>query len=126
MAGDDIAYEGTRDADGNAYVHVIQNRLRRTLPLRLDLANHSPTGFEWGYAGSGPAQLALALIAHASSDGGLAARLHQPFKWRVITKLPQKCGAPPGISLWRMTRADVMAHVTALLAQPDMVDGDSE
>ena len=24
--------------------------------------NHSPTGFEWGYGGSGPAQLALALL----------------------------------------------------------------
>ncbi len=31
--------------------------------LRLDLYNHSPTGFEWGYWGSGPAQLALAMLA---------------------------------------------------------------
>src|SRR5205823_6333568 len=29
---------------------------------RFDLRNHSPTGFEWGYAGSGPAQLSLALL----------------------------------------------------------------
>jgi hypothetical protein len=27
------------------------------LPMRLELANHSPTGFEWGYGGSGSAQL---------------------------------------------------------------------
>jgi Family of unknown function (DUF6166) len=32
----------------------------RRLNPRLDLWNHSPTGFEWGYGGSGPAQLALA------------------------------------------------------------------
>lgn len=32
------------------------------LPLRLDVARRSPTGFEWGYGGSGPHQLALALL----------------------------------------------------------------
>lgn len=26
------------------------------------LRNHSPDGFEWGYSGSGPAQLALAVV----------------------------------------------------------------
>jgi Family of unknown function (DUF6166) len=33
------------------------------LPLHLEIRNHSPTGFGWGYRGSGPAQLALALLA---------------------------------------------------------------
>ena len=37
-----------------------------------DLVNHSPDGTEWGYAGSGPAQLALALLAHALADDALA------------------------------------------------------
>lgn len=32
-----------------------------TLPPKNDIWNHSPDGFNWGYAGSGPAQLALAL-----------------------------------------------------------------
>ena len=35
-------------------------------PLRVEpslvLRRHSPTGFEWGYGGSGPAQLALAIL----------------------------------------------------------------
>ena len=31
-----------------------------SLPLRLHLANHSPTGAESGYQGSGPAQTTLA------------------------------------------------------------------
>lgn len=34
----------------------------RALPLRLGVRNHSPTGFSWGYNGSGPAQLALAIL----------------------------------------------------------------
>lgn len=38
------------------------------LRLRLDLVNHSPTGFEWGYGGSGPHQLSLALLAEAVGD----------------------------------------------------------
>jgi len=32
------------------------------LPLYLDEENHSPTGFEWGYLGSGPSQLAYAIL----------------------------------------------------------------
>jgi len=38
------------------------------LDTRTDLRNHSPTGFSWGYGGSGPAQLALAMTAHATDD----------------------------------------------------------
>ena len=34
------------------------------LPLRLDLRAFSEEGFEWGYVGSGPNQLALAILAH--------------------------------------------------------------
>lgn len=29
-----------------------------------NLANHSPDGFNWGYSGSGPSQLALAILLH--------------------------------------------------------------
>ncbi len=32
------------------------------LPLCLQHVNHSPTGFNWGYYGSGPAQLAFAIL----------------------------------------------------------------
>jgi hypothetical protein len=32
------------------------------LPLYLDEVNHSPTGFEWGYSGSGPSQLSYAIL----------------------------------------------------------------
>ena len=41
----------------------------RPLDPRLDLCSHSPSGFEWGYGGSGPAQLALALLARLSFRG---------------------------------------------------------
>ena len=56
---------------------------------RLDLSNHSPAGFAWGYGGSGPAQLALALLADALGDDEAALRYHQDFKFRVIGRLEQ-------------------------------------
>lgn len=46
--------------------------------------NHSPDGFNWGYEGSGPAQLALAIMIRCTSysDG------YQEFKRRVIAGIP--------------------------------------
>ena len=38
------------------------------LDPRVDLRRHSPDGFTWGYAGAGPAQLALAMLAHFFRD----------------------------------------------------------
>jgi hypothetical protein len=59
----------------------------RPLNPRLDLWNHSPTGFEWGYGGSGPAQLALALLADHLADDEEAVRLHHDFKHMVVAGL---------------------------------------
>ena len=41
--------------------------------------NHSPDGFNWSYGGSGPAQLALAILLE-ELPVSLAARLYQQFK----------------------------------------------
>jgi len=48
--------------------------------------NHSPDGFNHGYGGSGPAQLALAIMLELTgrADG------YQDFKWDVIAGLPQE------------------------------------
>jgi Family of unknown function (DUF6166) len=59
----------------------------RALEPRRDLYNHSPDGFEWGYLGSGPAQLALAILAAELEDDDRALRLHQYYKERVIARL---------------------------------------
>lgn len=56
------------------------------LPMRNDLRNHSPDGASWGYSGSGPAQLALALLAHATGDDELAQKLYQRFKVDVVSR----------------------------------------
>lgn len=61
------------------------------IPLkpRNDLRDHSPNGFNWGYAGSGPAQLALAILADFLDDDAQAQMLYQAFKWKVIAGLPK-------------------------------------
>jgi hypothetical protein len=47
--------------------------------------NHSPDGFNWGYGGSGPAQLALAIMLRLTGK----AEGYQDFKFKVIAGLPQ-------------------------------------
>ena len=50
--------------------------------------NHSPDGFTWGYEGSGPAQLALAVLLELVPQDR-AVELHQAFKRDVIAALKQ-------------------------------------
>ncbi len=53
--------------------------------------NHSQDGFAWGYAGSGPAQLALAiLLAEPSVSPQAALVLHQQFKREFVAGLPDR------------------------------------
>jgi Family of unknown function (DUF6166) len=56
------------------------------------LWNHSPTGFNWGYAGSGPAQLALALLLEAGADDREAVKWHQQFKFDYVQHWPADGG----------------------------------
>ncbi len=81
-------YRGWRRNDDTAVVEVAQGGQMWTLTLgaSLKLRNHSPTGFEWGYAGSGPAQLALALLLDAGADERTATYYYQKFKDEVVTK----------------------------------------
>lgn len=51
-----------------------------------ELYNHSPDGFSWGYAGSGPSQLALAIVLHYC-DERTAASIYQDFKREFIAPL---------------------------------------
>lgn len=54
-------YIGSRGMDG-CDVRVLRGRDGMPFPLhpQLHLVAYSPTGFAWGYRGSGPTQLALA------------------------------------------------------------------
>jgi hypothetical protein len=69
------------------------------------LRNHSPDGFNWGYGGSGPAQLAVTLCLEAGKllqarplsevrivggvPGARALPFYQHLKWEFVAVLPQ-------------------------------------
>jgi hypothetical protein len=84
-------YVGQRLADGTCEVWVETPRkrgeqpIRKPLPLHSEIRAHSPTGFSWGYGGSGPAQLALALLTDALADKEQALRHYQTFKWAYVS-----------------------------------------
>lgn len=71
-------------------VYVDGEKLDPALSLRV--FNHSPTGFAWGYGGSGPAQLALALLMQAGVDDDTAVRLHQRFKSEFVATWSNRPG----------------------------------
>jgi len=48
--------------------------------------NHSPDGFAWGFAGSGPAQLALAILLE-TSPVQMALAYYQRFKSEFLVNL---------------------------------------
>jgi hypothetical protein len=47
------------------------------------IRNHSPDGFNWGYGGSGPAQLALAILLEYMPAED-AQKYYQDFKFKVV------------------------------------------
>lgn len=94
-------YSGRRE--GYAVIVTVDGR---RLNPRHDLWNHSPDGFEWGYAGSGPAQLALAIVADHCQDDERALNLYQRFKWAVVAELPHR--------EWILTSVDIEAALEKL------------
>lgn len=69
---------------------------RASIPQRLVV--HSPTGFEWGYGGSGPADLALNILARFTTPQDAYA-LHQDFKEDVVARIPREGGTIPAIQV---------------------------
>jgi Family of unknown function (DUF6166) len=60
------------------------------LPVLLPTeGRHSPDGFQWGYGGSGPAELARAILIEAYPGDELVRhpRCYQAFKFSIIAGL---------------------------------------
>ncbi len=93
-------YEGGRSLDG-ARVTVDG----QPLDPRYDIKVFNRTGFEWTYAGDGPRQLALALLADHLTDPARALSLTERFMITVVAELD---------NAWRLTSADIDAALAHL------------
>jgi Family of unknown function (DUF6166) len=101
----DVKYVGIRTGNG-CEVWVSRGDSVRRLNPRFDLRRHSPSGFEWGYGGSGPAQLALALLADWSGNSRFALKHYQEFKFKVVAGLPRR--------EWELTGNQIRQYVEAM------------
>lgn len=126
-------FVGYRRSDDVAQVSVEQTTMGgrpRRVPLGkyLSIINHSPAGHEWGYGGSGPSQLAVAILANVTRDHHLALAAHQDFKRDIIARLPRDAslhdragtarltGRP--IEEWCLDEAQVREWVAGWLEDP--------
>jgi len=85
-----VGYFGIRDDDGSIWVGWYSYGRWHGLPHRLSLRNHSSTGFNWRYCGSGPAQLALALLCHVTRNTELALQLYLKFHRAIVARLHRR------------------------------------
>ena len=97
-------YHGHRTGDG-----VLVTVDGRPLNPRHDLHGHSPNGFEWGFGGSGPAQLALAILADHLADDEKALAIYQSFKVNVVADLSEKG--------WTLSSDEVQAALDGICRQ---------
>ena len=90
------AYTGTRPPEGSVEVTV------GGLPLPHRV-RHSPDGFEWGYGGSGPADLALSILWDFLGEEPPAS-MCRAFKFDHVSTWPREG--------WSMTQTEVNVWVT--------------
>ena len=109
----DIVYVGYRQR-GQAIVEKLPCQERLTPDRSPELMNHSPSGFEWGYGGSGPAQLALAVLLDYTGDEAFALDHYQEFKTEVVSQLD--CARSDG--RWGLTASEIDAVLHETLDEP--------
>lgn len=100
-------YSESDDTVGEIAVLVVENGTTRPLAHQV---KHSPTGFNWGYMGSGPADLARSILAdHLGRIPHPA--IYQRFKEMFVGRLPQG-GA------WEVTADEVDAYLFGMNRHP--------
>jgi hypothetical protein len=124
-------YIGYRDAEGVTQV-LVTNEEGQHYPLPHEV-RHSPTGFEWGYLGSGPADLARCLLLDALpfEERYKAEGLYQYFKQDVVQYLyngpvyvtgPYKKQPTGWANVWAMTDTMLRGWVEGRMALPETAE----
>lgn len=121
----DFTYTG-RIAGDRTIVMVLnpETKTGHMLPIApsQQIRNHSPTGFAWGYGGSGPSQLALALLLHAIGEcpieerpsaetaPALAERFYQMFKADHVSQWDGS---------WTIKQSQIIGWLRQVMAQAE-------
>lgn len=99
-------YIGYR-AGGDCLIEVREDGEKIGRPLEHRV-RHSPSGFEWGYHGSGPADAARSILFdHIGHDAHPA--IYQRFKSTIIAQIPQ------AMEQWRMSSTDIDLALAVIL-----------
>lgn len=69
---------------------VLKNREVLTPDASRRILDLNPDGFEWGHNGSGPSQLALALLLESTGNPTMAKNMYFMLKGDVISKLSRE------------------------------------
>ena len=104
-----VEYVGIR-VDGGAVVLDLSEHRQLSPDRSLDVVNHSPNGFEWGYTGSGPAQLACGLLLDYYGDEQFAREHYIAFLNRVVSRL--ECEGPA--DCWHLTGKEIDAALATI------------
>lgn len=111
-------YRGTRYGQHQLTVTVEQSTPRKPpgpqIALR-HLVRHSPTGFQWGYGGSGPSDLARSLLADLFGEPEIHQTLYRAFTGAIIRNLGDT---------WTLTEEQVRGVVRGILID-EAVDRDA-
>jgi hypothetical protein len=67
----DVVYRGSHDGPAGAGAVTFEATDGSASGVLRHVVRHSPTGFSWGYSGSGPADLARSLLIAALGDDAL-------------------------------------------------------
>ena len=109
MATAEKIYRGERFANGTVSVTGDGAELSPAASQRV--RNHSPDGFNWGYRGSGPAQLALALLLDVTGDPDVADGHYQRFKEAFVSTWLG--------DTWTVTAAEIREWLAARVTRHD-------
>jgi len=123
-----ILHAGTPNETYTVYKHRSGKLPKQITPNRsLKEIRHSPDGFCWGYNGSGPAQLALAILLDCCPRD-IAVISHQEFKTEVISKLNRYCNWTIGIEdiiVWTIAHKEptvIETHAAITATMNDLFD----
>jgi hypothetical protein len=94
------SYRGDRTLDG-----IVVTVDGRSLDPVFGVRRFSPLGFEWGYEGAAPSQLALALLVDHFGTPAPALEAYEGFMRRIVANLANE---------WELTGDDIAAALTTL------------